>query len=166
MRKGNVLVALLVIFALVGVNAVVWYGFFQSKSLPSPTPIPPPESTPSSALRFEVGEASPTPTAASAEDEAALIAAVKAKVSADTGTPADQLKVTVSQNTGLHAKGNVKEEEAVGGGYWLAAKSGSAGWVVVYHGQSQPRCTDVNAYDFPTRMVPECLNSSGNVITR
>lgn len=121
----------------------------QPTPTPSLSPSPSPSLTPTS---------SPTPTA----DESALI---KQSVYAKTGLSPSQAEVTITQNTGTHAKGNIKEFDAVGGAYWLAAKTAS-GWVVVYDGQSTPSCNQVNPYNFPASMVPECLNPAGKLITR
>lgn len=100
----------------------------------------------------------PTPTV----DETSLI---KQAVFAKTGLDGTRAEVTITQNTGQHAKGNIREFEAVGGGYWLAAKA-DGNWVAVYDGQANPTCAQIAPYDFPTSMVPECLNASGSVVTR
>jgi len=73
--------------------------------------------------------------------------------------------VTISENTGQFAKGGIKEYEAVGGAYWIAAKT-NEGWVCVYDGQSQPTCEQIAPYNFPTDMVPECLDENGKVVER
>ena len=100
----------------------------------------------------------PTPTI----DEASLI---KQAVLAKLGLSESQVVFAITQNTGQHAKGNIREIEAVSGGYWIAAKTES-GWVVVYDGQASPTCAQIAPYNFPKDMVPECLNESGSVVTR
>ncbi|MFH0942630.1 MAG: hypothetical protein V1810_00465, partial [Candidatus Beckwithbacteria bacterium] len=82
-----------------------------------------------------------------------------------TGLTAAKAEVTISKQIGNFATGGIKEYEAVGGAYWLAAKTNS-GWVGVYDGQSQPECSQIETYDFPAEMVPECLNSLGQVVSR
>ena len=92
--------------------------------------------------------------------------AIKAALSSKLGISEENLNFSVSQKTATNAKGNVREKTSeVGGGYWLAAKTDS-GWQIVYDGQSTPTCSQIAPYNFPTSMVPECLNSSGNVVQR
>jgi len=106
---------------------------------------------------------SPSPTPQFSEDDAKAIAAALA---AKLGTSESNLDVGVTQKDAKHAKGNVKEKTSeVGGGYFLAAKTES-GWVIVYDGQATPTCTQIAPYDFPTDMVPECLDANGNLVTR
>jgi hypothetical protein len=95
-------------------------------------------------------------------DESALI---KQAVYKKTGLDAVKAEVTINQNTGTHAKGNIKEFEAVGGAYWLAAKT-DAGWICAYDGQSHPSCEQIAPYNFPKDMVPECLDKDNKVVAR
>ena len=131
--------------------------FYQPPAslLPTPTPSLSPSPSPTAT---PVVSASPTPVA----DQSALI---KQAVYAATGLTPTQAEVAITQNTGTHAKGNIKEFDAVGGAYWLAAKT-SSGWVVAYDGQSTPLCSQVNPYNFPASMVPECFNPAGKLLTR
>lgn len=144
------LLALLVIL----LNILAWYFFVRGRlgePIPSPTPSPTSLLTPTAFM-------SPSPTT----DETSLI---KQAVFAKTGLDETKAEVTINRNTGTHAKGNIKEFEAVGGAYWLAAKTGS-GWICVYDGQSHPTCAQIAPYDFPRDIVPECLDERGNVVRR
>ena len=106
---------------------------------------------------------SPAPSPQFSEDDAKAIAAALA---AKLGVSETNLDVGVTQKDAKHAKGNVKEKTSeVGGGYWLAAKVDSQ-WIIVYDGQATPNCNQVNPYNFPTDMVPECLDANGNLVTR
>ena len=72
----------------------------------------------------------------------------------------------VSQKDGAFAKGFVGAKgKEVGGGYFLAVKS-SGKWIIAFDGQSTPGCEQVNPYNFPATMVPECLDAGGNLIKR
>lgn len=102
------------------------------------------------------------PAANAEADETELI---KNAVYAKTGLNKTNAEVTVSFNNGSYAKGGVKEFSAIGGAYFLAAKTAS-GWTAVYDGQAQPPCNEINLYNFPASLVPECLDSSGNVVSR
>lgn len=136
----------LIAAAVIVANVVVGYRLFF-KTKPAPTPTPFTESSPSS---------SP------AVDETELI---KQAVYERTGLTPEQAEVSINQRIAAHATGTIKEFEAVGGAYWLAART-EGGWVGVYDGQSQPDCVDIETYAFPVDMVPDCLNSSGKVVSR
>lgn len=102
-----------------------------------------------------------TPTGGSEDEEALITEAVLNKL----GLEAEEAEITITDNSGIHAKGNIVEGEANGGGYFLAANT-SEGWVVVYDGQANPACEDIEPYDFPTELVEECLDSEGEVVAR
>jgi hypothetical protein len=142
----------LLAFLIIGANVFVW--FFWGEGVPPQTKVMP-TSTPSP-VAFE--QTTPTSTV----DETELI---KQAVFQKTGLTASQAEVSINKNTGQHATGNIKEFEAVGGAYWLAAETAD-GWVCVYDGQAQPTCAQIAPYNFPKDMVPECLDKNGNVVKR
>jgi len=160
-KNQNPLIVFLIFIIVVGLLALAFffglkYRQIPGKVVPTPTPevtnIPSPQPTPTPE------EAAPTPTV----DESGLI---KQAVFKKTGLDATQAEVSINKNTGQHATGNIKEFEAVGGAYWLAAKT-DEGWVCVYDGQSQPTCGQIDVYNFPQDMVPECLDENGQVVKR
>ncbi|MBI4999719.1 hypothetical protein HZB97_03045 [Candidatus Gottesmanbacteria bacterium] len=148
---------------IIGANIFAWYFFLKSKALPptgqvpagnlagGPTPSP---------IFSPVVTIIPTPTPAA--EEANLIKQAVFKL---TGLDATRAEVTINRKTDKHGKGTIKEFEAVGGAYWIAAKT-TEGWVGVYAGQAQPSCAQIAPYNFPKDMVPECLDASGNVVSR
>lgn len=138
----------LVAAAIILANAVMGYRLFVKKPIKSE-----PLATPA---------VSAAPAASAEVDETELI---KQAVYERTGLTPDQAEISITNRIASHAKGTIKEYEAVGGAYWLAAKS-DAGWIGVYDGQSQPDCVDIETYAFPADMVPECLNASGMVVSR
>jgi len=85
------------------------------------------------------------------------IEAIKKAVYEKTGLTSRVADVTVSEYNSTYAKGGVKEKEAVGGAYFTAAKVDNE-WICVYDGQSQPTCEQIEPFDFPKSLVPECLN--------
>ena len=93
------------------------------------------------------------------------IEAIKKAVYEKTGLNSTIADVTVSEYTSNHAKGGVKEKEAVGGAYFIAAKVDNE-WICVYDGQSQPTCEQIEHFDFPKSLVPECLNGANEVVER
>jgi hypothetical protein len=74
-------------------------------------------------------------------------------LAAHLGVDANGLSVTIKENTGTHARGNVDN------GYFLAAKV-NGNWVIVADGQGVIDCNVVTQYNFPNSMVPECAGSS------
>lgn len=103
-----------------------------------------------------------TPTASLKDEETLIVEAVLEKL----GLEAEDTEISITDNNGEHAKGNIIEAgSVVGGGYFLAANT-SDGWVVVYDGQANPACEDIEPYDFPMELVEECLDEEGVVVTR
>ncbi len=144
----------LFIFVLLGAVGVFAYLFGARKlSLPGKVTTP----TPTISL-----QPSPSPVPSPTQNETDLI---KAAIYTLTGLDEVKAEVIINQNTDTHAKGGIREYGAVGGAYWIAAKSDSE-WVGVYAGQAHPTCNEIASYDFPTDMVPECLDANGSVVTR
>ncbi len=146
-----------VLFTIILISAVGFFAYSLGKGsfgLLKPTPSPSP--SPVSQLQ------SPSTAAPVIDETEAIKEAIYEMVESD----AAEVNVTVSENTGIHATGGVVDwDSEVGGGYWIAAKSGGE-WIGVYGGQSQPTCLQIDPYNFPTDMVPECLDGLGKVITR
>ena len=161
----SVILILIIVFGLLALLGMFLFrsGGFQQQTLPTPTPAPTitttPEETPTPTLSV-----TPTPinTPTPVVDDIKLI---KQAILSKLGLTESQAVVTINQNTGKYAKGGVRETEAVGGGYFLAAKVGD-NWLIVYDGQANPTCAQIAAYNFPTDMVPECLDSAGKVVKR
>jgi hypothetical protein len=145
---------ILFIFVLLGAVGVFAY-FLGAKKLSLPGKVATP--TPTTSL-----QPPPSPILSPTPNETDLI---KAAIYALTGLDEVKAEVIINQNTDTHAKGGIREYGAVGGAYWIAAKSDSE-WVGVYAGQAHPTCNEIASYDFPTDMVPECLDTNGNVVTR
>ena len=91
---------------------------------------------------------------------------LKKAVSVRTGVILDKMDYEVSKNTGEYAEGLISTKgEMFGGGYWLAVKSNS-NWEIIFDGQNTPECVLVDPPEFPVDMVPECLDSLGQVVVR
>lgn len=157
--------ALIIPLLLIVIIAMGLYIYFSNSSKKSTTITPTAPSTqseitlaPTTATAATVTSA-PTPTV----DDLQLITKAMAQ---KLGKSEQNLDVSVSKNTGQYAKGSVSESGSqTGGGYFLAAKTNGA-WVIVYDGQANPTCAQLAPYNFPTTMVPECLDSNGNAIKR
>lgn len=152
--------AFLFLIFLVLLGAVAGFAYLLGKGnivLPlSSTPSPSPLS--GAQLQGPSVTSSPSP----APNEAL---AIKEAIYKITGLDETKAEVTISENTGIHATGGIKEHDAVGGAYWLAAKTDGE-WIGVYDGQTHPTCTQIEPYNFPTSMVLECLDQGMNVVTR
>ena len=111
----------------------------------------------------EAGEATEAaePEEEGSDDEAMI----KEALLAELGLAEDEVVITFNVVAAVQAKGSVKEVGAVSGGYYLAAKDGGK-WVIVYNGQANPPCADVNKYDFSTSLVPECMDAEDNLVVR
>jgi hypothetical protein len=88
-------------------------------------------------------------------DETAILAALADKLDIQM----EDVPFAITENTGRHVKGNVSN------GYFLAAKQDGM-WVIIYDGQANPPCLDIDLNEFPLEMVPECLDDNNNLVIR
>jgi hypothetical protein len=109
-------------------------------------------STPPVEPSAEINEPTPTPYN---EDELAIRGALAARL----GVPAEELQFSINQNTGTHAMGNVSN------GYFIAVKDQGT-WTILYDGQGTPYCQDIESFQVPIDMVPECLGMNNQLIVR
>ena len=93
--------------------------------------------------------ASPMDAAPMSQDETDIRTALAAHLEVD----GSKLTVTIEENTGTHARGNVDN------GYFLATKV-NGNWMIVADGQGVIECNAIAQYAFPASMVPECAGSS------
>jgi hypothetical protein len=68
--------------------------------------------------------------------------------------------VSVSKNTGTHASGSIRFSGEESGAAWFAAKDSNGQWVIVYDGQGVIPCNDIEPYNFPKDMIPECWDET------
>jgi len=75
------------------------------------------------------------------------------------------LKITVNTQYGDHASGGIKFGGAddAGGGYFFAAKTEN-GWVIAADGNGEIRCDEIDPYNFPSEMIPECADIANNTM--
>lgn len=141
------------ILIVTGLGGAGWLLFTKNKAATLPS---------SSELTIETRQTTSVPTPTPTVDEETLI---RQAIYAKTGLDETKAEIQITQNTGAHAKGTIRELEAVGGAYWLAAKV-EGDWVGVYDGQSHPTCAEIAPYNFPVDLVPQCLDAGGNITTR
>ncbi len=89
------------------------------------------------------------------EDELFIRGALAERI----GVQPEDVQFTIRQNTGTHILGNVSN------GYFIAAKDLGA-WQILYDGQGTPYCQDIEPYQVPIEMVPECLDTNDNLVFR
>lgn len=106
---------------------------------------------------------SPTPTPTLADPtktpESSAEAEIESTLAARLGFAVGELPFEVTQLAENHAKGNYSQH------YFLAARQDGQ-WVIVYDGQATPPCSEVDFYDFPIGMVPECLGADNQLVFR
>jgi len=100
--------------------------------------------------------AQPTPTLT---DEAVIKQALLAKL----GWSEAELEFTLSQNTGQHAQGSVKNVNETGGAAWFAERNNAGQWVIAYIGHGVPSCSEIQPFNFPAGWL-SCSDASGNII--
>jgi hypothetical protein len=181
-KKGNTFF-ILILVALAIIIGGGLYTFYQSaltrSSLPAPQENLEGIATEAGMIEKEMvaTEEAEATGAAEATDSAETIAPVEIDETSDQqlikravllgiGLDEEEVAFTITSNTGTHAKGNIREVDAVGGGYWLAAKNEAGDWVLLYNGQANPPCSDLDKFDFPTDLAPECLDQSNNLVVR
>ena len=77
-----------------------------------------------------------------------------------------ETEISLSSIDDEFAKGSVHFSGEMGGGWLLAAKT-EDGWVIVADGNGTVICGDIEPYDFPVEIVPECWDeATGLMVTR
>ena len=71
----------------------------------------------------------------------------------------------IGKQIGNYVSGGVKFEGEIGGAWFLAYK-GASGWVIVSAGNGTIPCTDIEPYNFPVELVPECSREDGSIVYR
>ncbi len=71
----------------------------------------------------------------------------------------NDIMLEITDNNGDYAQGTVKFTGEVAGAWWLAAKPDQK-WIIVADGNGVIMCSDIDPYNFPTTMVPECYDAS------
>lgn len=95
-----------------------------------------------------------------ATDEEQIIALFAEKYDKDVS----EVEVVMENQVTVFAKGGVTFAGEPGGGIWLAF-NGDNGWELVFDGNGSVPCADIEGYDFPVDMVPECVDAEGTLVT-
>lgn len=158
---------LAIIFGAVIIGAFVfaairWQDLFSDSAVPSTTGV---STQPVSSPPITENKVVPSPTATPPTTKVDDKTAIKLAMIQKTGIVEANMEFTITDQRDRWAKGNVRDKNDISGAYFIAAKTESE-WLIVYDGQAHPTCLQIAPYDFPVDMVPECLNSTGNVVSR
>jgi hypothetical protein len=132
---------------------------FTPISTPAPfnqteTPLPTTSTSPDPA-----SSVSPAPQTSAVEEIRQAMATKHNKSVSDTD-------ISINEITANHASGVVKFAGEIAGGWFLAAKT-VGDWQIVADGNGTVSCADIDPFNFPTSMVPECWDdSTQTLITR
>jgi len=126
-------------------------------------PQSPASDTPSPAVTTEATPVSTVTTAPDApvSDEEGVKAAMAYKYGKTPG----EVELEITKKDDTHAWGVTKFKGEMGGGWFLAYREPS-GWIIVDDGNGIISCEVISPYDFPASMVPECVNTRGQLIAR
>ncbi|ALM09509.1 MAG TPA: hypothetical protein DEB30_05410 [Candidatus Peribacter riflensis] len=72
--------------------------------------------------------------------------------------PVGTFAIEVQKETNAFARGTVRFEGEMGGGMWFAART-ARGWELAFDGNGMMNCEIANAYDFPSDIVPGCIDT-------
>lgn len=123
------------------------------------------ENNPLPILPTQAEESSPVsaptllPEEPTAEPELSDEQAIKIALGDKLGLSMEDMPFAVSEISDQHAKGGV------GNAYFLASKH-EGQWVIVYDGQANPPCEEIELNNFPLSMVPECLDQNNQLVVR
>lgn len=102
----------------------------------------------------EESESQPQPAAQKTEKEL-ITEAMATKYS----KPVSDVSLEINESDGTHASGVVKFAGDIAGAWWLAVKENGS-WKIVADGNGVVMCDDIDPYNFPTSMVPECWDEA------
>ena len=167
MTKAGVNIWMVISLVLIGALLFIAGTFFPNLLTKKPS------ATPSPTLEQKITPISPAPTITLSQkitpttktEEKPIIDQLKQAFATKYSKPIGDVQLTVNKNTGTHATGGVKFSGEISGAMWLAYKS-DEGWIIVHDGQGTIPCETIAPYDFPSDMVPECIDKDGNLITR
>lgn len=102
----------------------------------------------------------PTPTSVTITPvEKTVNEVITHQFSAKYQKPTSAFIIQTDVDTGAFAKGTVRYKGEMGGAIWFAAKT-KKGWELAADGQGPMNCNVANKYNFPSDMVPACIDLS------
>lgn len=89
----------------------------------------------------------------------AIEAAIRIALAERLGIGTEEMEITITESAGEHLSGRVNN------GFFFAVKRNDT-WQIVHDGSAAPPCEDIEAYQFPTDMVPQCLDENNKLVVR
>lgn len=156
-RKYILFIGIILIAAVIIGGAFLIWSMKRGVPITEPSPSPTVISSPAASPR-----PSPAPTAPAEETKSDLEQIKEAFAERYSKQLAD-VTVTIDENTGTYANGGVKFAGEIGGAWWLAYNDDSD-WIIVADGNGSVMCADIEDYNFPTSMVPECWDEDTDTL--
>lgn len=163
-KKVLIPILVLAVIAVLAGGGILWW----STAKPG-IPLLPPAGGPTPTPTLMPAE-TPTPTeepvVEEEEETKSDFEQIKEAFAEKYSKPLNEITLTIDKNTGTYANGGVKFAGEIGGAWWLAYHD-SSGWIIVADGNGSVLCSDIEPYDFPVDMVPECWDeATSTLITR
>lgn len=155
MDKKYILVIGLTLFVLaIAGGGFLWWSTKSNAPSVKPSPTPTPISSP-------IVTPTPTPEATPAKEEETKsdLEQIREAFAKKYDKSLEEVIVDIDKNTGTHASGGISFAGEMGGAMWLAYNDGEK-WLIVFDGQGTIPCENIEPYDFPTDMVPECWDEA------
>lgn len=166
MKTTEIIIIILVLAILSLGGGLLWFLYQQNQDLRKAAQTPQVDTQPElyqqetttkpTALQEDSGEQTPTEPEP-AEQPAPLEQALKQQFAEKFDKDTADINLEINEKTSTHAEGGVTFTGEMGGGWWLAATE-EGKWVLVADGNGTVMCADIEPYNFPTTMVPECYN--------
>ncbi len=170
MKTSEIIIIILIVAVLALSGGLFWILYQQNQDLRKAAQTKPElyeQETTRQPTALQEGNEAQSPTETEPEEQPlSLEEALKQQFANKFGNDEEDINLEVSEETSTHAKGGVTFTGEMGGGWWLAARE-EGGWVLVADGNGTVMCADIEPYDFPSFMVPECYNqTTQKLITR
>ncbi|MBU3956680.1 hypothetical protein KKI19_00140 [Patescibacteria group bacterium] len=153
----NIILLFAVVLLIVAIASGVYLWWSMKSGAPSvePTVEPTPIASP---------EVMPTPEETPIVEEIKSdLEQIKEAFAEKYNRSVEEVDASIDNNTGTYANGLVRFAGEIGGGWWLAYNNGD-GWIIVADGNGSVLCDDIEGYDFPTDMVPECWDEATSTL--
>lgn len=150
---------LLVLASLI-LGGAVYYSAAQKMADEGGTPTPTVTATPTEPMVTATVLVTATPTATVSDADL-----LKAAVLAKSGIPKAKFEYAVGSNSGMMARGSVRNTDDMGGAAWFAGKLNGV-WKVSYIGQGVPLCAEIADFNYPTSWLSHCLGANGQTVQR
>lgn len=151
-NKPILIIAIILLIVAIFGGGFLWWTIKSGAPAVEPTAEPMPIASPEVVL-------SPEPIPTEEEETKSDLEQIKEAFAEKYNRSVEEVDASIDNNTGTYANGLVRFAGEIGGGWWLAYNNGD-GWIIVADGNGSVMCEDIEGYDFPTDMVPECWDEA------